>query len=140
MSPKVAFFAAFEVLMREGLEAVLIILTILGVIRATASRVAAAALHGAWIAAIAFGFLAWTFSYLDIFWLGYGRQRCRPLTQGITSTFAMAVLLYVGFGFINNLKLGFGDSFSKSKLNGFSLEKFDRPGRYLVLCRISGSF
>ena len=62
MSPSVAFLAAFAILLREGFEAVLIILALLGVIRAAGSKQAAHYVHAGWIVALGCVTLAWIFS------------------------------------------------------------------------------
>ena len=59
ISPWVSFFAAVAVLLREGFEAVLIILALLGVIRAAGAKQAARWVHGGWMTALLLGAVAW---------------------------------------------------------------------------------
>lgn len=115
MSPVVAFFAAFAILLREGFEAVLIILALLGVIRASGSRVAALWVHGGWIAAISCGFIAWTFSGWVMGISGAGRE----MLEGVTSIFAVVVLLYVGFWLHRQSEIGRWKEFLEVKVKGF---------------------
>lgn len=90
-----AFIMAASILLREGLEAFLIILAILGVIRAVGSRKAALWVHAGWILAILFGVVAWFFTDWIIS-IGFGPVH-RELMEGGVSLVAVVVLLYVGF-------------------------------------------
>lgn len=90
-----AFIMAASILLREGLEAFLIILAILGVIRAVGSRKAALWVHAGWILAVMFGVVAWFFTGWIIS-LGFGPVH-RELMEGGVSLIAVVVLLYVGF-------------------------------------------
>jgi high-affinity iron transporter len=93
MSPAMSFTAAAAVLLREGFEAVLVILAFLGVVRTSGNRKAEKWLHGGWIAAIVLGFVAWFFSG----WLIGISGAQREAMEAITAFFAAAVLLFVGF-------------------------------------------
>lgn len=115
MSPVVAFFAAFAILMREGFEAVLIVLALLGVIRATGSKKAAAAVHGGWISALGCGFIAWVFSGWVMGMSGAGRE----MLEGVTSIFAVIVLLYVGFWLHRQSEIGRWKEFLDVKVKNF---------------------
>lgn len=88
-----AFLMAASILLREGLEAFLIILAVLGVIRAIGHRQAALWVHAGWIAAVLLGVVAWFFSDLLI---RFGAAQ-REFMEGGISLLAVAVLLYVGF-------------------------------------------
>lgn len=115
MSPVVAFFAAFAILLREGFEAVLIILALLGVIRATGSKTAAAAVHGGWLAALGCGLIAWTFSG----WVMGMSGASREMLEGVTSIFAVVVLLYVGFWLHRQSEIGRWKEFLDVKVKSF---------------------
>ncbi len=88
-----SFIMAASILLREGLEAFLVILAILGVLRAVKNRKAARWVHAGWMLAIGLGVLGWFFSDLLI-QLGAAR---RELMEGGIALFAVVVLLYVGF-------------------------------------------
>lgn len=88
-----AFFIAASILLREGLEAFLIILAVLGVIRAVGNKQAALWVHGGWIAALLVGVVAWIFSDMLIH-LGAAQ---REVMEGGIALVAVVVLLYVGF-------------------------------------------
>jgi high-affinity iron transporter len=99
------FFIAAGVLLREGFEAVLILIALLAVIRASGAAnsrpgkpdpVAARAalwVHGGWISALGLGFAAWFFSG----WLMGMSGANREMLEAVTSVLAVAVLLYMGF-------------------------------------------
>ncbi len=89
------FLMAASILLREGLEAFLIILAILSVIRATNNKKAAFWVHCGWILAILSGIAAW-FSIDWIISVGFGPVH-RELMEGGISLIAVVVLLYVGF-------------------------------------------
>ncbi|MDB5037969.1 MAG: iron permease, partial [Bacteriovoracaceae bacterium] len=87
------FSIAAGIVFREGFEAVLIIMAILGVIRAASAKKAARFVHGGWLIAILIGVAAWFFSG----WMIYISGAQRELSEGIGSLLAVAVLLYMGF-------------------------------------------
>lgn len=86
VSPWVSFMAAFAILLREGFEAVLIVLALLGVIRAAGSREAALLVHGGWTSAVGLGFVCWFFSG----WLMQMSGGSREMLEGSISLFAAA--------------------------------------------------
>lgn len=88
-----AFLMAASILLREGLEAFLVILAILGVLRAVGERQAARWVHGGWMLAVLLGAVAWFYSDLLI---RFGAAQ-RELMEGGISLLAVGVLLYVGF-------------------------------------------
>jgi high-affinity iron transporter len=114
MSPWVSFFAAVGVLLREGFEAVLIILALLGVIRAANATRAARWVHGGWIAALGLGAVSWIFST----WVMDISGASRELLEGAISLFAVAVLLYVGFWLHRQSEIGRWKSFLEVKVKG----------------------
>lgn len=115
MSPWIAFLSAFAVLLREGFEAVLIILALLGITRAAGSRKASAFVHGGWLVAVLLGFVAWVFSG----WLMGMSGANRETLEGITSIFAVVVLLYVGFWLHRQTEIGRWKTFLEVKVKGF---------------------
>ena len=112
LSPSVAFIAASSILLREGFEAVLLIMALLGVIRASGSKRAALWVHGGWISALGVGFIAWLFS-------GYllkisGAQR--EMMEAVTSLIAVVVLLIVGFWLHSRTEIGRWNRFLRIKV------------------------
>jgi high-affinity iron transporter len=65
-SPWFSFFVAASILLREGLEAFLVILAILGVLQSVGQQRAARWVHGGWVLAVVLGVIAWLFSDLLI--------------------------------------------------------------------------
>ena len=87
------FFVAASILLREGLEAFLIILAILGVLRSIGEERAARWVHGGWMAAALVGVLSWGFSD-QVIRMGAAQ---RETMEGAIALLAVCVLLYVGF-------------------------------------------
>lgn len=112
MSPWVAFLAAAAILLREGFEAVLIVIALLGVIRAAGSRRAAAWVHGGWVSALSLGVIAWFFSG----WLMGISGAQRETLEGATSLFAVVVLLIVGFWLHSQTEIGRWTAFIHGKV------------------------
>ncbi len=93
LSPAAAFVAAAVILLREGLEAILLLAAIATVLIRAGRRDALRYLHAGWIAALALGGITWGVSSYVVQISGAGRE----LTEGLTALAATAVLLYVGF-------------------------------------------
>lgn len=93
VSPYLMFISAAAIVAREGFEAVLLIIVLLGVVRAAGARRAAWWVHAGWIAAVACGGLAWLLSG----WLMQLSGASRELMEAITALLAVGILLYVGF-------------------------------------------
>lgn len=102
MSPWLAFLAAAAILLREGFEAVLVVIALLGVIRAAGSRRAAVWVHGGWVSALGLGAVGWFFSG----WLLGISGAQRETMEGATSLLAVAVLLVVGFWLHSQTEIG----------------------------------
>lgn len=118
MSPQLAFTAAFAIFLREGFEAVLIIITLLGVIKAFGAKEAAKWVHFGWISALALGTVVWFASGLLLNMSGASRE----IMEGSISLFAVAVLLYVGFWLHRQTEVGRWTKFVKETLKE-ALEK-----------------
>ncbi len=115
ISPVVAFLAAFGILLREGFEAVLIILALLGVIRAADSKRAAVYVHGGWVSALGLGVVAWLFSG----WVMGISGASREFLEGATSLIAVSVLLYVGFWLHRQTEISRWKTFLEVQVKGF---------------------
>lgn len=118
MSSQLAFTAAFAIFLREGFEAVLIIITLLGVIKAFEAKEAAKWVHFGWISALALGGVAWFASGLLLNISGASRE----IMEGGISLFAVIVLLYVGFWLHRQTEVGRWTKFVKETLKE-ALEK-----------------
>ncbi len=112
-SPSFTFFMAASILLREGAEAVLVIIALLGVLRATNAKKAVRWVHGGWVAAVIFGFVLWFFSGWLLQLSGAGRE----LMEGSVSLFAVIILLYMGFWLHSKTEIGRWNGFIKEKVN-----------------------
>ncbi|GMQ82542.1 MAG: cytochrome c/FTR1 family iron permease [Rhodothermia bacterium] len=108
------FTMATSILLREGLEAFLIIIAMLGAIQTAGQKRAAAWIHGGWILAVLVGLAFW---FLTGLLMQFGASQ-RELMEGGISLFAVVVLLYVGFWLHNKT--------SAQKWNAFIDEKIYR--------------
>ena len=93
LSPATAFASAFLILLREGLEAILVLAAILAFAAKTGRRDALPYVHTGWIAALALGAVTWAAATWFIEISGANRE----LTEGVTALAAAAMLLYVGW-------------------------------------------
>lgn len=86
------FLGAATILLREGLEALLIVVAMVAFLRKAERTDAVRYVHSGWVAALAAGFLTWVVATWAIGISGASRE----LTEGFGSIFAAAVLLSVG--------------------------------------------
>ena len=94
-----SFFLAASIMLREGLEAFLIIALILALIRSTPrAKKALPYIHGGWITAILMGVAGW---FLSDWIIGISGQN-REIMEGMISLVAVIVLAFVGFWLHNH--------------------------------------
>jgi len=93
MTASVGFVSAYVILLREGLEAILLLAAIAAVLIKLGRRDTLPYLHAGWIGALALGGVTWGVSTYLFAISGAGRE----LTEGLTALLACGVLLYVGF-------------------------------------------
>jgi high-affinity iron transporter len=86
------FLGAATILLREGLEALLIVVAMIAFLRKAERMEVMPYVHAGWIGAIAAGFLTWVVATWVIGISGASRE----LTEGFGSVFAAVVLLSVG--------------------------------------------
>ena len=86
------FIGAFTILLREGLEALLIVVAMLAFLRKADRPDMVRYVHGGWAAALGAGALTWAIATYFIGVSGASRE----LTEGFGSLFAALVLLSVG--------------------------------------------
>jgi high-affinity iron transporter len=114
---KVSFWLSFilsgSILLREGLEAFLIIAIIITIIKAMNKRKALIWLHGGWITAMFAGLAGWYLSDLVLKISGQNRE----MIEGLISLFAVCVLTYVGFWLHRNSDVKRWKSFVENKIN-----------------------
>ncbi|MCC5943701.1 MAG: FTR1 family protein, partial [Bernardetiaceae bacterium] len=102
-----------SILLREGLEAFLVIITILSVLKAAKAPQAAKWVHAGWITALALGIMSWFF--VDAL-LNIGIKE-RELLEGFAGLFACAVLLYVGFWLHSKAEISKWKDFIQNKIH-----------------------
>ena len=93
VSPNGAFLSSLVILLREGLESILIISTIVAFVVKTGRRDALPYIHLGWIGAIGLGAITWSIARYMLSISGANRE----VTEGITALLAAAMLLYVGW-------------------------------------------
>lgn len=86
------FIGAFTILLREGLEALLIVVAMIAFLRKADRGEMVRHVHGGWVAALIAGGITWA---IATFFIGVSGAS-RELTEGFGSLFAAAVLLSVG--------------------------------------------
>jgi high-affinity iron transporter len=87
-----AFLASFTILLREGLEALLMVVAIVAFLQKAGRREVMGYVHGGWVSALLAGALTWVVAEYFVGVSGGGRE----LTEGYSSLFAAVVLLGVG--------------------------------------------
>ena len=93
VSPTADFVSSLVIILREGLEAILVLAAMAAFLTRTGRRDALPWLHGGWIVAVLVGLLTWVVSSKLIAISGAQRE----VTEGVTALIAAAMLLYVGF-------------------------------------------
>jgi high-affinity iron transporter len=93
LSPTTAFFSSLLILLREGLEAILVLAAIGAFIVKTGRRDALPYMHAGWIAAVALGAVTWFVATYVFDVSGASRE----VTEGVTALVAAVMLLYVGW-------------------------------------------
>ncbi|WP_342707642.1 FTR1 family protein [Frateuria terrea] len=87
-----AFLGAWTILVREGLEALLVVVALLAFLRKAERPAMLRYVHAGWSLALLAGLATWAFASYAVAISGAGRE----LTEGLSSLFAAAVLLCVG--------------------------------------------
>lgn len=93
LSPATTFTSALVILLREGLEALLVVTALIAMLIKSGRREALRYVHAGWIAALALGGLTWLAASYVVAISGASRE----VTEGVTALVAAAMLLYVGF-------------------------------------------
>lgn len=93
LSPGAAFASSLVILLREGLEAILLLAAIIAFVTKTGRRDALPYVHAGWAAALVLGFATWVVASFLIGISGANRE----MTEGVTALIASAMLLYVGY-------------------------------------------
>lgn len=86
------FIGAFAILLREGLEALLVVIAMIAFLRKAGRPEALPYVHGGWVAALVAGAATWAIATYAIGISGASRE----LTEGFGSLLAAAILISVG--------------------------------------------
>jgi len=107
-----SFFGAFTVLLREALEALLIVVVMLTLLRKADRAEVIPFVHGGWISALGAGVLTWAAATYLISISGADRE----LTEGFGSVLAAIVLLWVGIWMHDKSQAGAWQRYIHDKL------------------------
>jgi high-affinity iron transporter len=106
------FINSFAILIREGLEAALIVAAVLAFLVATGAKGAIKYVHLGWILALVAGLLTWFLAQTVISISGAQRETI----EGVTSLFAAAVLFYVSYWLITKIEVKKWKEFIQGKV------------------------
>jgi high-affinity iron transporter len=112
-SSTVNFLSALLILLREGIEAILIIAAISAVLIKTGRSEMLRYVHFGWIAALLLGGITWYIAGTVINISGANRE----MTEGITALIAAAMLIYVGFWLHNQSNAVKWQQFIRTKVS-----------------------
>lgn len=116
--PGLAFLGAFAILLREGLEALLIVVAIIAFLRKAERPQQIRYVHGGTVAALMGGVLTWWAATRFIEISGAGRE----LMEGFSALLAATVLVFVGIWMHNKSQAGAWQRYIHEKI-GNALEK-----------------
>ena len=108
-----AFLGAFTILLREGLEALLIVVAMLAFLNKAERPELTRPVHAGWTSALAAGVLTWWVATSLITVSGASRE----LTEGFGSLLAAAVLLFVGVWMHGKAQAGQWQRYIRDKLH-----------------------
>lgn len=108
-----SFFGALTILLREGLEALLIVVAMVSFLRKANREDVLPYVHGGWVAALIAGFLTWGLATWFITISGATRE----LTEGFGSILAALILLWVGVWLHGKSNVTVWQRYIREKLN-----------------------
>ena len=111
-SNQMSFWISFGIFIREALESLLVIVTLLTLLRGESFKGAKTAVHTGWISALAIGFGVYLVSEKFTFITGQSSE----FLEGALSIFAALILIYVGFWFHRKSHMQNWTGYIKSKL------------------------
>jgi len=112
------FVGALTILLREGLEALLIVIAMVAFLRKAERPQALRYVHAGWLSALAAGALTWVIATYMVSISGASRE----VTEGLSSLFAAAVLLSVGLWMHQKGQAGQWQAYLKQHLSA-AMEK-----------------
>ena len=93
LSTGATFFSSLLILLREGLEAILVLAAIIAFVIRAGRREAMPYVHAGWGFALVLGAITWFVATYIVGQSGASRE----MTEGVTALLAAAMLIYVGF-------------------------------------------
>lgn len=111
--PLAAFIAALTILLREGLEALLIVVAMIAFLRKAERSDVLPYVHAGWVSALAAGGLTWAVATYFIDLSGASRE----MTEGFSAVFAAVVLLTVGIWMHQKSLAGRWQAYVREKLS-----------------------
>ena len=112
LTPAVAYTSALIILLREGVEAILLLAAIAAFLIKTGRRDGLFYIHAGWVGALLLGMATWALATYAIDISGASRE----LTEGLTALFAAGVLFYVGVWLHNKLQAQRWKEFIETKV------------------------
>ena len=113
VSPATAFVGSFTILLREGVEALLIVVAIVAFLRKTNRQELMPYVHTGWLGALGAGLLTWATATYLVTITGANRET----TEGISSLLAAVILLTVGLWMHNKSLAGRWQEYLRAKLS-----------------------
>ncbi len=129
VSATASFVSSLVIILREGLEAILVLAAMAAFLIRTGRREALPWLHGGWVVALLLGGATWLISSKLIAITGAQRE----VTEGVTALISAALLLYVGFWLHNKANAAKWSQFIRGQMSsavkdgtlfGFALVSF----------------
>jgi high-affinity iron transporter len=111
--PWAAFLGALMILLREGLEALLVVIAIIAFLKKADRRDALPYVHAGWVGALAAGGLTWVAATYLVDISGASRE----ITEGFAAIFAAIVLLTVGVWMHQKSMAGRWQAYIRDKLS-----------------------
>jgi high-affinity iron transporter len=112
LSPSVAFSGSLIILLREGLEIILVLAAIITFLVKSGRSDALRYVHAGWILALVAGVATWAVSSYVFTISGATRE----VTEGVTALLAAVILLYVGFWMHRNANAKRWSEYLKSQV------------------------
>ncbi len=124
LSPAAGFLGSIVIILREGLEAILVLAAMAAFLVKTGRAEGMRWLHAGWIGALLLGALTWVASNTIIRISGAQRE----VTEGVTALLSSGVLLYVGFWLHNKANAQRWSAYIREKMTGTSAQSGARAG------------
>lgn len=129
LSTAAGFISSLVIILREGLEAIIVVAAMAAFLVKTKRPQGMRWLHAGWIAALLLGGLTWIISSTLISISGAQRE----VTEGVTALLSAAVLLYVGFWLHNKSNAMRWSAFIREKMAGTGEQVGMRAGLGVAL-------